>query len=189
VHAGGETLRSKSLDRNSYDSGDHFNRFDLNYSTNNFGVGLPPAPDNEAKWDFMRPLLRDPALKAGSADIVAMRTRIEELLRIRASSRLFALGSAAAVQQRLSFANTGPTQIPGVVAMRLSDEVGADVDAAYESIVVVFNGTVEKQQVAVAGTSGDAMKLHPVQASPHRPVPVPAARASGQTDDPLVRLD
>jgi pullulanase/glycogen debranching enzyme len=93
-----------------------------------------------------------------------MRTRIEELLRIRASSRLFALGSAAAVQQRLSFANTGPTQIPGVVAMRLSDEVGADVDAAYESIVVVFNGTVEKQQVAVAGTSGDAMKLHPVQA-------------------------
>lgn len=47
-HAGGEILRSKSLDRNSYDSGDRFNRLDFTYTTNNFGVGLPPAWDNES---------------------------------------------------------------------------------------------------------------------------------------------
>jgi pullulanase/glycogen debranching enzyme len=42
-HAGDELLRSKSLDRNSYDSGDWFNRLDYTYQTNNWGVGLPPS--------------------------------------------------------------------------------------------------------------------------------------------------
>ena len=59
-HAGGELLRSKSLDRNSYDSGDWFNVLDFCYRTNGFGRGLPPRTDNEAKWPYMRPLLADP---------------------------------------------------------------------------------------------------------------------------------
>ena len=62
-HAGGEILRSKSLDRNSYDSGDWFNVLDYSYQTNGFGRGLPPRRDNEAKWPYMRPLLADPDLK------------------------------------------------------------------------------------------------------------------------------
>ena len=56
-HAGTDMLRSKSLDRNSYDSGDHFNALDFSYESNNFGVGLPPARDNESKWSYMTPLL------------------------------------------------------------------------------------------------------------------------------------
>ena len=47
-HAGQDMLRSKSMDRNSYDSGDWFNRLDFTYGSNNFGVGLPPAADNAA---------------------------------------------------------------------------------------------------------------------------------------------
>ncbi|RZL32658.1 MAG: DUF3372 domain-containing protein, partial [Rubrivivax sp.] len=39
-HAGTDTLRSKSLDRNSYDSGDWFNRLDWSYADNGFGAGL-----------------------------------------------------------------------------------------------------------------------------------------------------
>ncbi|MDY5131970.1 DUF3372 domain-containing protein, partial [Actinotignum timonense] len=39
-HAGTELLRSKSLDRDSYNSGDHFNRLDFSGQSNNFGVGL-----------------------------------------------------------------------------------------------------------------------------------------------------
>ena len=35
-HAGIDTLRSKSLDRNSYNSGDWFNRLDWSYADNNF---------------------------------------------------------------------------------------------------------------------------------------------------------
>ena len=42
-HAGDELLRSKSLDRNSYNSGDWFNKLDFTYQSNNWGVGLPPA--------------------------------------------------------------------------------------------------------------------------------------------------
>src|SRR6185436_11410308 len=61
-HAGVDLLRSKSLDRNSYNSGDWFNRLDFTYSTNNWGVGLPPARDNQSDWGIMAPLLGNPAL-------------------------------------------------------------------------------------------------------------------------------
>ena len=54
---GGDLLRSKSLDRNSYDSGDWFNQVDFTASGNNFGVGLPPAWDNQSRWGIMGPLL------------------------------------------------------------------------------------------------------------------------------------
>lgn len=42
-HAGGELLRSKSLDRNSFNSGDAFNRLDWSGQSNQFGIGLPPS--------------------------------------------------------------------------------------------------------------------------------------------------
>ena len=63
VAPGRERLRSKSLDRNSYNSGDWFNaiRWD-GAAGNGFGLGLPPAADNEDKWPYARPLLADPAL-------------------------------------------------------------------------------------------------------------------------------
>ena len=63
VHAGSDMLRSKSLDRNSYNSGDWFNKLDFTYQSNNFGVGLPLAGDNQANWDIMKPLLANAALK------------------------------------------------------------------------------------------------------------------------------
>ena len=70
-HAGTELLRSKSLDRNSYDSGDWFNPLDFTGQDNGFGRGLPPEADNKAHWDYARPLLADPGLKPGPADIAA----------------------------------------------------------------------------------------------------------------------
>ncbi len=42
-HAGIEILRSKSLDRNSFDAGDAFNRLDWTYTDNGFGVGYAVA--------------------------------------------------------------------------------------------------------------------------------------------------
>ena len=61
--------------------------------------------------------------------------RFDDLLRIRRSSPLFRLGTAAAIQQRLSFANGGPDQIPGLIVMRISDTVGADLDRNAKSMV------------------------------------------------------
>lgn len=45
LHAGVDTMRSKSMDRNSYNSGDWFNRLDWSYADNGFGTGsftIPP---------------------------------------------------------------------------------------------------------------------------------------------------
>ena len=62
-HAGTDLLRSKSLDRNSYDSGDWFNRVDWTATHSTFGSGLPPRWDNFERWKYLRPLLQDPGLK------------------------------------------------------------------------------------------------------------------------------
>jgi pullulanase len=58
--AGDDLLRSKSLDRNSYNSGDWFNRLDFTYQSNNWGVGLPPSGDNQGMWPTMQPLAGQP---------------------------------------------------------------------------------------------------------------------------------
>ena len=56
--AGTDLLRSKSLDRNSYDSGDWFNAIHWDCRDGNgFGRGLPMAADNESKWAYAKPLL------------------------------------------------------------------------------------------------------------------------------------
>ena len=82
-HAGADLLRSKSLDRNSYDSGDWFNTLDWTGEDNGFGHGLPPAPDNEAKWSFQQPLLADPALKPTAAQVQDASAQAQDLLRLR----------------------------------------------------------------------------------------------------------
>ncbi|TDC45605.1 pullulanase-type alpha-1,6-glucosidase [Jiangella ureilytica] len=167
-HAGADLLRSKSLDRNSYDSGDWFNRVDWTGQDNTFGSGLPPATDNEAKWDFMRPLLADPAVKPAAGDMATSTALAQDLLRLRFSSPLFRLGSASRVQERVSFGAGGPSQPAGVVVMQLDDRAGTDLDPDRERLVVVFNATPSAQTVAV--DDGASLRLHPVQAAGADPV-------------------
>ncbi len=158
-HAGSDLLRSKSLDRNSYNSGDWFNRLDFSYQTNNWGVGLPLEGDNGDNWPLMSRLLG--ALPApGEPDIRRNAEHLQEMLTIRNSSPLFRLQTAEAVQNALTFYNTGPEQTPGVIVMRLEDT--DNLDPALESVTVVFNGTPEVQNLSIPELAGD-MKLHPVQ--------------------------
>lgn len=167
-HAGADLLRSKSLDRNSYDSGDWFNRIDWTAQQSTFGSGLPPATDNEAKWDFMRPLLADPAVRPGPADLAASTAMAQDLLRLRYSSPLFRLGSASLVQERLSFGDGGPSQPAGVIVMQLDDRSGADLDPDRERLVVVFNAT--PSAVTAPVQDGASLRLHPIQAAGADPV-------------------
>lgn len=162
-HAGTDLLRSKSLDRNSYNSGDWFNRVDWTYQESTFGSGLPPRSDNEAKWPFMEPLLADAALEPGPDDIEAAREGALDLLRLRFSSPLFRLGSAELIQERISFPDGGPGQAPGVIVMEIDDRDGADLDPDRERIVVVFNATADQQGVPV--DDAVALQLHEVQAA------------------------
>ena len=61
-HAGDDMLRSKSLDGNSYNSGDWFNKLDFTYASNNWGVGLPNY--SKDRWLYYATLLGNPDSEA-----------------------------------------------------------------------------------------------------------------------------
>jgi pullulanase len=156
VAMGSERLRSKSLDRNSFNSGDWFNAIRWDPAQGNgFGVGLPPAADNEDKWPWARPLLADPALVPPPSVIDMCAARYLELLRIRRSSPVFGLPTADEVERRLTFPLGGPGEAPGVIVMCLD---GTGLDPRWRQTVVVFNATESPvtQTVPVRG-----LRLHP----------------------------
>ncbi len=162
-HAGIEILRSKSMDRNSYDSGDWFNRIDWTLSDNHFGSGLPPAWDNGEVWPLMRPLLANPEIKPTPAEIRWMRDGFLDLLRIRSSSTLFRLRSADDVSQRLRFRNTGPDQLPTVLVGQLDGQ--GHPGAAFGEVLYFINVDLQSHRLELPGEAGKDWRLHPVQAA------------------------
>ncbi|MCI9888274.1 pullulanase-type alpha-1,6-glucosidase [Micrococcales bacterium 31B] len=160
-HAGTELLRSKSLDRNSYDSGDWFNRVDWTGQQSTFGSGLPPAADNQEKWPVMTSLLENPANKPTAADMASAEAGALDLLKIRKDVDLLTLGSADLIEQKVTF----PTSTaPGSLVMLIDDTVGADVDPELKGALVVFNASPEPLTTSVAALAGRQFALHPVQA-------------------------
>ena len=165
-HAGADLLRSKSLDRNSYDSGDWFNRLDWTGADNGFGHGLPPAADNSAKWPIQKPLLANAALKPAATDVATASAAAQDLLKLRFSTPLFRLGSAAQINAKVSFPVSGTADAhAGVIVMRIDDTVGTDVDPALKGLVVVVNASNTPVAQVVPALSGAALSLSPVQAS------------------------
>jgi pullulanase-type alpha-1,6-glucosidase len=173
-HAGSEMLRSKSLDRDSYDSGDWFNRLDFTLETNAFGSGLPIADKNRERWSLMRPLLADPSRQPDRDAMETCAAHFRAMLSIRSGSPLFRLRTAEDVQRRVRFHNTGPDQVGGLIVMSLDDGVEPDLDPEREAIVVLFNSAPEERTFAAAGWKGRAFALHPVLAQG----PEPAARTA-----------
>jgi pullulanase len=170
-HAGDELLRSKSLDSNSYNSGDWFNRLDYSGQSNNWGVGLPPAfAGNQGNWPVMQPLLANPLLKPGPADIAQAQAVFKDWLKLRQSAPLLRLRSAAEVKQRLKFFNVGPAQVPGLIVMAIDDSVGRDLDPQARSLVAVINAGTQPQSYRLPAYAGRRLVLHPVQAAGADPV-------------------
>lgn len=163
-HAGTELLRSKSLDRNSFDSGDWFNRVDWTARDNYFGTGLPPASDNAASWPLMRPRLLGARLKPTPADIAWTRDAFNDLLRIRSSSTLFRMRSAADVADRLHFLNTGPSQVPEVIAGHLDGR--GYPGAGFGEILYLVNVDTEAHTLQFEAERGKRYVLHPVHRAP-----------------------
>jgi len=163
-HAGDDMLRSKSLDKNSYDSGDWWNALDFTYTSNNWGVGLPPG-ENEKNWPIHKPLLGDAALEPSREHILASVAHFQQLLRIRKSSRLFRLRSAEEVRRHLSFFNTGPDQVPGVVAIALDNRGPGRIDDAYDRVVVLFNGRKDTVTITADTMRGARLALDDVLAA------------------------
>ncbi|MFD9820270.1 pullulanase-type alpha-1,6-glucosidase [Streptomyces violascens] len=157
--AGSDLLRSKSLDRNSFNSGDWFNALHWDCRAGNgFGRGLPMAADNQSKWPYAKPLLTNPSLTPGCVQINGTSAAYQDLLAIRGSESAFGLATADQVQSALSFPLSGTSETPGVITMRLGP------------LVVVFNATPGAQTQRVSALAGTAYALHPRQAAGADPV-------------------
>lgn len=170
-HAGDDILRSKSGDRNSYNSGDWFNRLDFTYESNNWGVGLPPLGDNKDNYPILQPLLANPDLRPTQADIMTAMTNFEELLQIRKSSVLFRLRTGDDVQNRVTFLNVGPEAVPGLIVMQIVDGGDLDdIDPNYDMVVVVFNSSSQTQTFSTETLTGTGLELHPIQVNSNDPV-------------------
>jgi pullulanase len=168
-HAGDELLRSKSLDRNSYNSGDWFNKLDYTYQTNNWAVGLPMAGYNGDKWNIIGPLLANADLQASPDDIQFALDNFETFLKIRKSSHLFRLRTAEQVQTHMTFFGAGKEQTPGLIAYWLDNQDRA-INDPYRHIVVIFNATIEAQGITLEDVKGQAFALHPELQNGNDPV-------------------
>jgi len=155
-HAGSDILRSKSLDRDSYNSGDWFNRIDWSLGDNGWGSGLPVASKNQSNWPLMAPLLANPALAVGPADIAATADSFRTYLRVRSSSQLFRLGSAEEVQNALHFLDT--SAVPGAIAYVLEDVSHRDLERG--SLLVVINAGPSTVDVSAPSLVGRCYSLH-----------------------------
>jgi pullulanase/glycogen debranching enzyme len=164
-HAGDDLLRSKSLDANSYNGGDWFNRLDFTGRTDNWGVGLPPAWDgNQGNWPVFRPFLANAALRPSARDIAQAAAVFRDFLRIRRSSPLFRLKTGADVRRHLTFYNVGPDQVPGLIVYGLADDADGDPDARNQGVVVVINANTGSVAYALPDGKGRRLTLHPAQA-------------------------
>ena len=162
--AGTELLRSKSLDRDSYNSGDWFNAIDFTGQSNGFGRGLPPASRNEGSWGIQGPLLQDDWLRPSPEEIAAACSQALDLLRLRASTPLFALGSARLIQDKLSFPGSGFGAPAGVIAMLIDDtRGGCDVDPKLDAVLVVFNASGQTLTQSLPELAGRDFRLCPIQ--------------------------
>lgn len=167
---GGDFLRSKSMDRNSYDSGDWFSYVDFTMATNNWNVGLPLAQDNAARWEEIGQFMNSPERAASMTEIEFASEVFNELLSIRSSSALFRLTTAADIIDRIGFHNIGKRQTQGLIVMSIDDGVAADaampradLDPMVDALVVVINSSYAELSHTVATASG--FELHATLAS------------------------
>jgi pullulanase len=171
LHAGSELLRSKSLDRDSYRSGDWFNAIDWTATRTRWGVGLPPVSSNPGERELLAELLRSIPAPA-PRHIRTCRDHVLALLRVRRRSPLFGLPTADSVQEHLRFHLTGVEGRPAQVVWSLHGGQRADHD-----LLLVLNAS----PVAVSAPR-IALDLEPRHG---RPIPVPSARRDGAASTPV----
>ena len=111
------------------------------------------------------PLLGRPELKPTAEDAAQARDQARDLLRLRRSTRLFRLGTAARIRSKLRFPVSGtPNALPGVVVMHVDDRRGTSVEKDLLGVVAVFNATGHTISQALPDFSSQRLVLNPVQA-------------------------
>ena len=157
---GTDILRSKSMDRNSYDSGDWYNMVDFTLATDNWAIGLPPSWDNESNWEAQAEFMTNPNIDIRKEHMEFANHVFRDQLRVRYSTPLMRLGSAKEIHTRVGYHNTGPNQTPGLILMTISDGscTSGDLDPDVDGVLIVFNADLEPQEIELGI---DGLELHP----------------------------
>jgi pullulanase len=159
---GGDLIRSKSMDRNSYDAGDWFNWVDFSKTSNNWNIGLPLDENNQDRWTTIGNLAANAEAQTSMGHIALSSSVFKEFVAMRQSSKLFRLTNTQDVIERVGFHNTGVSQIQGLIVMSLDDGAGLDdLDENVDAIVVVINGSSSEQSHIILTASN--FELHSVQ--------------------------
>ena len=160
LHAGQELMRSKSLDRNSYNSGDAFNAVDWTGERNAFGIGLPPAWDNEDSWPQMRAVLaRADDLRPRAEDAAHVNSWTQALLRLRRDEPLLRLATTDAVQAALRFVPVDGE--PGLVVGHLDGRKLPGTHPAHGRQLVYALNADPAPRTATTPAAGGDWSLHP----------------------------
>ncbi|MGA2847630.1 MAG: pullulanase-type alpha-1,6-glucosidase [Terracidiphilus sp.] len=187
---GDDLLRSKDMDYNSYNSGDWFNKINwayqgdrpgeniFNQESDNWGIGLPLSNVNQSQWPIMQPLLANPALAPAPGNISTAAEAFQMFLGIRNSSTLFHMHTLEDVQNILHFLNTGATQIPGLIVMKLDG--GRHDYGPYDHIVMIFNATLNPINFQSDELKNLGLQLHPLELKSSDPA-TRASRVDGKT--------
>lgn len=156
-HMGVDLLRSKSMERDSYDSGDWYNKVDFaDGAASQWNVGLPREDKDGSNWDFIKEVTANDNAEPSETDIAWMRESFVDILTMRSGSPLFRLTTGDEVKNRVAFHNTGSEQVAGVIAMSIDDGVnaGEDLDPTVDALLVMFNYTDEAQTLTVPAAEG-----------------------------------
>jgi pullulanase len=187
LQMGGDFMRSKSMDRNSYDAGDWFNYVDFTMQTNNWNVGLPLQQDNSSNWDAIHSYFASPERAASMTEIEFASAVFDEMLSIRADSPLFRLTTGEAILDRVGFHNIGRRQTNGLIVMSIDDGVSidpemprADLDPINDAIVVIVNTSYEEQSHTVPTAAN--FELHLTQMNSIDPTVRGAMFAAGEEE-------
>jgi pullulanase len=183
-HAGVETLRSKSMDGNSYDSGDWFNRLDWQFKDNYFSTGLPPKRDNERSYPWIKQRLKNVLIKPKPENIAFSRDAFIDLLKIRDSSVLFRLPTADHIKQRLKFYNNGPKQNPTLLIGHINGANDGKVleGAVFAQLMYFVNVDKTTHSIIIPEESNKSYSLHPVHLDSQAADKRPAQSASYQSN-------
>lgn len=167
IHMGSELLRSKSMQRDSYDSGDWYNRVDFTMQTHNWDIGLPRHDKDGDNWEIIKAVILGAGTdaKPEQAQIEEMNRYFNELAQLRASSALLTLGKGSEIISRVKFHNTGANQIAGVIVMSIDNSgllYDPAIDPLREGLVVVINASPD-DLTNFANFDASGYQLHTVQ--------------------------
>ncbi|NHB60034.1 pullulanase-type alpha-1,6-glucosidase [Photorhabdus sp. RW14-46] len=159
---GSELLRSKSFTRDSYNSGDWFNRVSYTYQDNNYDVGMPDQRVDGENYALIEKV-KNVVDKPGRTELLQMTAFYQELLRLRQYSPLMTLGDGTSVKQRVDFRNVGPHQQLGLLVMTIDDgnTTGDDRDSRFDGLVVMINAAPYPATVRDLNVRG--LKLNDIQ--------------------------